>query len=264
MNYTRWTLLTIVIGAGFAAGTIVTGNAIADGGTITGGDANEVTVAAFSKLNAGDALPPHWRSTSVANISRHTRYSLTSVDGVTVLQAEADASMSSLARSTDIDPQTTPWLRWRWRVASLNSKSDPRTKQGDDFPVRIYVFFDYDLKRLPFLERAKLRIAQALYGKELPLAALCYVWASNDPPDTTAWNAYTDRVRMVVAASSSDRVGEWITIERNVINDYREAFGEPVPRITGIALATDTDNTGERSLAWYGDISFSDKPRQIR
>jgi hypothetical protein len=52
-------------------------------------------------------------------------------------------------------------------------------------------------------------------------------------------------------------VGQWIAVERNVSEDFRNAFGEPVPRITGIAIATDSDDTGENSMAWYGDISFS-------
>ena len=230
-----------------------------------GGAANDtgrVTVADFSSLQPGDALPAEWQLTTVARIARHTRYSLTSVHGWTALQAEADASMSSLVRNIDIDAQALPWLNWRWRISALNAKSDLHTKQGDDFPVRIYVFFDYDLMQLSFFERTKIRIARALYGDKLPLAALCYVWASNDPPGTTVWNAYTDRVRMVVASSGAGRVGQWVTVERNVSDDYRVAFGEPVPRITGVAIATDSDDTGERSLAWYGDIAFSNRPQQ--
>ncbi len=220
------------------------------------------TVAGFSALQPGDDLPPHWKSTTVTRIPRHTQYTLTKVDGTTVLQAEADASMSSLVRETNIDPNTTPLLRWRWRIAQVNRKSDLRVKEGDDFPVRIYVLFDYDIGRLPFFERTKLRLARLLYGDRLPLAALCYVWATNAATGSTAWNAYTERVRMVVASSGEDEVGQWVTVERNVRDDYRSAFGEPVPRITGLALASDTDDTGERSLAWYGDIVFADRPLQ--
>ncbi len=230
-------------------------------GSSTTAAAQRATVADFSHMQAGDNLPPQWEQINIARIRNHTQYQLVSVDGTTVLRAEANASMSGLAHEKDVDPQATPWLRWRWRIAQLNDKSDLHVKQGDDFPVRLYVFFDFDLDRLPFFERLIIRIARAIYGDRVPLAALCYVWASDDPPDTTAWNPYTKRVRTIVASSGEQQVGQWVSVERNVADDYREAFGEPVPRITGVAIATDTDNTGEESVAWYGDIVFADQPQ---
>ena len=36
--------------------------------------------------------------------------------------------------------------------------------------------------------------------------------------------------------------------------DYREAFGEEPPPVVGIAIMSDSDNTGEKATAWYGDI----------
>ncbi len=226
--------------------------------------AQQLTVAGFSQMRAGDNLPPEWEQIKIKRIRNHTRYALSSVDGTTVLRAEADASMSGVAREQSIDPQAVPWLRWRWRIAQLNDKSDLHTRQGDDFPVRLYIFFDYDIDRIPFFERLIIRVTRALYGNRVPLAALCYVWATDDPPGTTAWNPYTKRVRTIVASSGDDKVGEWVTVERNVADDYREAFGEPVPRITGIAIATDTDNTEAHSLAWYGDIAFTDWSQQTK
>ena len=36
--------------------------------------------------------------------------------------------------------------------------------------------------------------------------------------------------------------------------DFRTAFGDVKPRVTGIAIAADTDQTGETVTAWFGDI----------
>jgi hypothetical protein len=47
-----------------------------------------------------------------------------------------------------------------------------------------------------------------------------------------------------------------VTEERNVLEDYRKAFGEDPPLINGVAIMTDTDNTGESAVAYYGDIWF--------
>jgi len=215
-----------------------------------------VPAFAFSRLQPSGPLPSEWRLVASPKIPRHTRYALTSDDGVTVLLAESEQSMSSLARRLDVDPVRHPRLRWRWKVENLLTKSDMHSKGGDDFPVRLYVFFDFDVRKLPFSQRLKIRLARALYGEEVPLAALCYVWATQHPLGASAWNAYSDRVRVIVAQSGAQYVGKWVTVERNVADDYRAAFGEAPPRITGVAIASDTDNTGEHTVAYYGDIEF--------
>ena len=40
---------------------------------------------------------------------------------------------------------------------------------------------------------------------------------------------------------------------------YRKALNEEPGKLTGIAVLTDTDNTGESVEGWYGDIVFSGK-----
>jgi hypothetical protein len=215
-----------------------------------------VEVAAFSRLAPGTELPSPWREVALPRIERRTVYSLDRIDGIVALRAQADASMASVARSIEVDPAKHPRLRWHWQVENLIQASDLRSRDGDDFPARLYVLVDYDLGRLPFLQRTKLRLARALYGGDLPVAALCYVWATREPAGTTAWNAYTDRVRMIVVESGPARLGRWVGFERDVARDFREAFGEEPPMVNGIAIATDTDNTGERAVAWHGDIVF--------
>ena len=77
---------------------------------------------------------------------------------------------------------------------------------------------------------------------------------------TTAWSAYTDRLRMIVVTSGAAQAGQWVTVRRNVAEDFKVAFGEDSPAISGVAIATDTDNTGEAVTAWYGDVRFMKGP----
>lgn len=76
------------------------------------------------------------------------------------------------------------------------------------------------------------------------------------PVGTLVDNAFTDFAKMIVVESGSTKVGAWVEEERNVYEDYRLAFGEDPPAINGIAIMTDTDNTQERAVAYYGDIVF--------
>ena len=81
-----------------------------------------------------------------------------------------------------------------------------------------------------------------------------YVWDNRQPVGTVRPNAYTDRTRMWVLESGTARAGEWVTETRDLAADFRAAFGEAPPDLIGIAIATDTDNTGEHATAWFGDL----------
>jgi len=62
---------------------------------------------------------------------------------------------------------------------------------------------------------------------------------------------------MVVLQSGTARVNQWTTEKRNVYADYKKAFGKEPSMISGVAIMTDSDDTGESATAWYGDIIFS-------
>ncbi len=73
-------------------------------------------------------------------------------------------------------------------------------------------------------------------------------------------NPYTDRVQMIVVESGEAKVGQWVTESRNLYEDYQKAFGDDPPMISGVAVMTDTDNTGESAVAYFGDITFNALP----
>lgn len=216
-----------------------------------------IAAGIFSSLAPGGALPAEWKPMKAANIRNATRYTLVGDGGVTVLRADAQAAASGLSRPLHVDPAEAPWLRWRWKIASLIDKADLRRKDSDDFPARLYVMFDYPLEKLPFVERSKIRLARALFDPDLPVATLCYVWDGKAPAGTIAPSAYTSRVKIIVAESGAARIGRWVEFERNVAQDFRAAFGEDAPPVSAIAVATDSDNTGAFATAFYGDISFN-------
>lgn len=212
----------------------------------------EWVIGAFSSMQTG-AVPAGWRVLSLRDRPL-TRYGLVEQDGTIVVEAQADGAAAALVCDIKLDPRAYPVLRWRWKVANLLQDSDLSRTDGDDYPARIYVTFDYNISKLPWLSRAKLRLARFLYGDDVPAAALSYVWDREAAENTVVANAYTDRVQMVVVESRPAQVGNWVSESRNVVDDYRAAFGEEPPAISGIGITTDTDDTGEFARAWYGAI----------
>jgi Protein of unknown function (DUF3047) len=233
--------------------------ALAIAGSLIGVSAadGQVAITRFSSAAPGGPLPDPWKLVTLAKIKRQTRYSLVRDADTTVLRADADASMASVMHPLHFDPRDHAVVEWRWKITHALRKSNIATKAGDDFPARFYVLFDYDIARLPFVTRAKIRVARALLGEDVPLAVLCYVWDGKSVKGATAWSPYTDRVRTIVAESGDAHLNQWVTMRRNIVDDFRAAFGEDPPDVSGVAVATDTDNTGESVTAFYGDIRFT-------
>jgi len=210
----------------------------------------------FSAAEPGKAPPPPWHHQPLPKVERQNRFDLVADDGRTVLRVRSDAAASTLAHELDVDPARTPMLAWRWKVSAPVVGSDFRHKAGDDYAARVYVLFDYPVARLALADRVKISLARTLYGAELPAAALAYVWGNAQQPGAIGPNPYTDRVRMIVVDSGAAQAGQWVEVRRDVAADFRAAFGETAPRIVGIAVSADTDNTGERVTTLFGDLRF--------
>ena len=210
-------------------------------------------IAPFSTALPGAELPAPWRIVTLKS-ARTTRFALVADGDKVVLRAQAEASIASVMHGLRIDPNAYPLLSWRWKVSNVLRKSDMRSRARDDFPARVYVLFDYDVSKLTLLQRAKLYLARSRFGNDVPAAALCYVWDGKAAAGTSLWSPYSDRVRVIVVESGATHVNRWQEARRNVVADFRAAFGEEPPEVSGIALASDTDNTGESVTALFGDI----------
>ncbi len=240
----RVSILMILLLAGFVFPAVAPGQ----------GDVR--TVGAFSEMSPGKDLPDDWESLTFDDVPSHTRYRLVTDGGRTVIRADSDGSASGLIRRITIDPEAYPIVQWRWKADNILQKGTVHEKSGDDYPARIYITFEYDPDRVDFFGKAKYETIKMVRGEYPPLAAVSYHWASNTPEGTMVPNPFTEAVMMFVVESGRENAGTWVTEERNVYEDYKTAFGEEPPMISGVALMTDTDNTGETATAYYGDIRF--------
>ncbi len=163
-----------------------------------------------------------------------TEYRVVADNKGKVLQATSRGTASGLINKIDYSLDDYPLLRWRWKVANLLNKSDPRRKAGDDYPARIYVIF-------PHWFPPKTR-------------SINYIWDTRLPKESFLPNVFYANAIMLVAQSGPEKVGQWVEEVRDVRADYRRIFGEDPPNVGAIALMTDTDNTGETATTWYDDI----------
>ena len=213
-------------------------------------------VRSFSGHPEGDALPPGWQPWILSRFKRPTAYRLVNEQGRTVVSARAESSASGLIHPLKLDPHSYPQLHWHWKVDQLIQKADNTQKHLEDSPVRLVVSFGGDIDSLEIRDRIFFDNVRLLTGQQMPYATLMYIWENRAPLETVIDNRHTSRIKMIVAESGRERLGQWQEVTRNIVEDYKRAFGKYPGPITSIGIMTDTDNTGDNAHAWYGDIEF--------
>lgn len=192
---------------------------------------NRVDIASFSagSLNG-------WESKSFVG---KTNYKIKQDGELSVLAAESIGTASGLGRKITIDLTRTPYVNWSWKVEQSLPRLEETQKGGDDYAARLYVIKSGGL---------------IIWNTK----ALNYVWSSSQQKETVWPNAFKPKNAIMFAVRGpEDSTGGWRHEKRNVREDFKQIFGKDVKSIDGIAIMTDTDNSGLHASAVYGDIYFS-------
>ncbi len=218
-----------------------------------------IRVGDFSAGNTDRGFPAGWRPITFGDVDTPTTYTVRRMNDTLVVKAESDSGASGLATEQRVNPNTHPVVVWRWKVSNVLDNGSVYERSGDDYPARIYITFDYDRSNLSFGQRTRLRGASFLGYDNLPTRALNYIWANKAPVGEPVENPYTSLVMMLPTQSSAERTGQWVEEVHHLGHDYRRAFTDAegtLPDVNGVAIMTDTDDTGEAATAYYGDILF--------
>ena len=214
-----------------------------------------VEAARFSEGRAGGSPPGDWGRFVVSPFAGKSDYRLVESGTEVVLEGRADGSASGFYRRIRIDPLRHPLIEWRWRVLQTPPELDPRVPARDDSPARVIVAFHGDKARLDIGERFALSLYKALTGEKMPYAIIMYSWASDAPVGTITASIPTAKIQTIVVEKGNG-AGGWHELKRNVLEDYRQAFGEEPWDIVAVGVMTDASNTREKASAQFGDISF--------
>jgi hypothetical protein len=213
---------------------------------------------------SGSQAPHPWHFTTLPN-KIPTRFEVVQLEGKRVLKVDADQSYGNLVHPTQLPLNSNTTLAWRWRVDEFVEGADLRTRAGDDGAAKLCVFFDFPIDRLPVGERTRLALARRTTGEDVPSEALCYVWDNKEAKGSELPNAFTRRMRMIVVESGpASKPGTWVAERRNLLADYRLAFGDEagstVPDVVGVAVQADADNTHGHGIAYFSDLDLHGAP----
>ena len=160
-------------------------------------------------------------------------------DGGGYLNAYSKNSASGIMYWLKFNPRTNPMVSWKWKVVKFpdrkkGTNQDSNWLEKDDYAARFYIIFP----RFPFFR----------------LQCLEYVWDRDLPAGTVLTNPNFKNLKIVVAESGDKNLGNWVTVERNIYEDFKQYFGTSPGTAGAIAIMTNSDNSESTAEAQYNDI----------
>ncbi|MAS15454.1 MAG: hypothetical protein CMH69_19430 [Nitratireductor sp.] len=171
-----------------------------------------------------DPAPPLFQHWTHQRFVGATEYEATTLDGVASIRAIGRNSASGLYREVGYRITDHPWLEWSWRVERLQRTADIREKGREDFGAAIFLIFG----------------RPSILNKDVP--TLAYVWTSDRLAQGTIVDSahHPGMVRYIFARSGQTSIGQWVSERRNVVDDFRQAFGREPPQLVQVVACSRT------------------------
>lgn len=187
----------------------------------------------FGRGDVGD-FPSNWKARERAG---KTVYTVREDGKGSFLRAESEADSHTIGHTLSVDLEEHPYLDFSWRALRLPPGGNEKERRTNDGALGVYVVFE---------------------GWSMPPRSIKYVWSTTLPVGTVAESPYSKKAKIVVLRSGEKGMGEWVEERVNVLDDFRNLFGgSEVPRVRGIGILTDSDNTGSNSAGDYRSFRFS-------
>ncbi len=196
----------------------------------------------------------NWRPLYFPKTEKHSSYKIQTDNTTSVLKTVSSNSASAMIYNKLFNVYEYPLIKWRWKVENVYTKGDAKTKEGDDYPLRIYIIFKYDPEKAGFFEKVNFKTAKLIYGQYPPHSSLNYIWSNKNYKELIITSSYTKKSKIIPLQSGTLKVAIWQTEKVDIADDYQRAFGIKPPAEASIAVMNDSDNTGESSVSYLDYI----------
>ena len=195
-------------------------------------------VAFCENVNVFEFTETELKELKVRKVKKLTSYSLGSNENGNYLRAEAEGVASGLGKKIEIDLNNTPYINITWKIEKDLNGIDEKSKKGHDYAARVFVVKKTGLT--------------ALSNK-----AINYIFSSNNSINDHWRSPYTKSSIDYVLSTTKENLNEWVTVKANVKNHFKKLHDIDVDILNGVALMTDTDQTGLKAISYYQNIYFS-------
>jgi len=203
-------------------------------------------------------LPEGWRLRhwSAATWNGDARW--VNDNGKNVVKLHSKNALTFLEKTVDIDISHYPVISWRWKVENDLKSIDENTVAGDDHPIRLFFVFEPDedrqsswfrVKRFFYLDR--------IHGHPFGGRFTEYLWSSHLLPEDVIKDPGKPRQKLLVADSGKEKLGQWMSYQRNLYDDFKKLYNEEPRRLVFIGILNDTDHSGQEATSYIADLTFS-------
>jgi len=197
---------------------------------------DEIVIADFETLSEGK-FPESWgvkKGLWYVSGDGNKTWKVKKENNNRYLSADSRGDSFTIGKKYEYSLEKFKYLNWRWRIHTLPTGGMEKDKETGDSAAGVYVIFD---------------------GFVIPYS-IKYVWSSTMKVGTIVKSPFSGRTRIIVIRSGKEYTGSWIEEKRNVYEDFKKAFNvkSPDKKLCGIAVLTDSDNTGSRARADYDNI----------
>ena len=201
--------------------------------------ANAEMLEDFSNFSGSKFSDSYWKS---RNGNPSSIYSFVKEGDNKYLEARTVSNSVQLFRKKGWNIKQNPILSWKWRVREFpsNAPSAPSWGAKADNPVAIYVVFP---------------------ARWFMPETIKYVWNSDYEKDRIVRKK--DNFPAIVIRSGKNKMGEWVTEERNVFEDYKKLFGRNPPNPVAFGFLSDSDDSKSKSLGDYDDFKVLSQPTPV-
>lgn len=166
-----------------------------------------------------------------------TKYWIDGNEDELFLHSKSEKTASALYRRVSYDIKDSPILSWKWKPIKFPNKdgvTDPKLR--DDYALRLYVIF-----------------ASGFFTN---FRCVEYLWDPSIREGTKQISPYSDKIMQLVIRADTEPI-DWVTEERNVLEDYISLFGqEPNLKIRAIAIMSDSEGTQDSCEAHFKEIKI--------
>ena len=158
-------------------------------------------------------------------------------EGKQALHMRSDQASFSLQKKIHLSLQASPFLVWNWKVTALPKGGDFRRSGSDDQAAQLIIAFS-------------------------STRFLSYIWDSTAPKGLIAAASAPlfKKIFAVVTQSGTPGLGTWITERHNLIDDYKQAYGEEPEVVEGVRIQINSQHTHSRAESYWQSIAVTPKP----
>lgn len=199
-----------------------------------------------------------WKELFFPKVKAHSVYRALTFEGGPALRCESHASASALVLARPYDFRRYPRLQFDWRVDGIYPGLDPHKKSGDDYALRVELWFGGTPTAPAAWFNHRLF---ALWGGGPAPTCLNYVWANAVLGRVAYDSPYSVRVKTIALEGGSRALKNWIVESVSVPKDYRAAFKrEAPPGPATVAVMDDSDDASGAAVSWLRYLQWSAAP----